>query len=86
MIKRYLLWRARQRDTDLLGPHVEGMHWARILRRSDVFPLCDILFGGLTVRGPRDPDACLRAQYGPSYHSPPPEAQRRRHGTVTFDS
>jgi lipopolysaccharide cholinephosphotransferase len=84
--RRYLLWRARTRRSDLLGPHFEGLHWARTVRRSDVFPLTDIDFGGRTVRAPGDPGAYLRAQYGPDYLVPPPPEQRRTHGTVTFDS
>jgi lipopolysaccharide cholinephosphotransferase len=85
-VRRYLLWRAGRRSGEFLGPSAEGLHRERTFRRCDVFPLRDVDFGGLTVRAPRDPDAYLRAQYGPSYLTPPPESQRRRHGMVTFDS
>ena len=85
-MRRYLMRRARRRPGDLLGPRADGLHRERTFRRADIFPLGTIDFGGLTVRAPRDPDAYLRAQYGPDYLVPPPPEQRRRHGDVTFDS
>jgi lipopolysaccharide cholinephosphotransferase len=77
--------RARRRRPELLGPRAEGLHRERTFRRSDIFPLQQVGFGGLTVLAPRDPDAYLRAQYGPGYRTPPPLAERRRHGAVRFD-
>jgi hypothetical protein len=85
-VERLLLWRARSRSGDLLGPRADGLHRERRFRRRDVFPLRDMDFAGSVVRAPRDPDAYLRAQYGPSYLIPPPATERRPHGTVTFDS
>jgi lipopolysaccharide cholinephosphotransferase len=85
-VRRYLLWRAGRRSGDLLGPSATELHRARYFRRTDIMPLRDVDFGGLTVRAPRDPDAYLRAQYGPDYLVPPPPEQRRVHGVVTFDS
>jgi lipopolysaccharide cholinephosphotransferase len=85
-VEQYLLWRARVRRSDLLGPRAEGLHRGRTFRRADIFPLRAIEFGGLSVLAPRDPHAYLCAQYGPAYLTPPPVAQRRTHGSVRFDT
>jgi lipopolysaccharide cholinephosphotransferase len=84
-IERRLLRRAARRRPEMLGPRAEGLHRERTFRRADIFPLQEIRFGGLSVLAPRDPDAYLRAQYGPDYRTPPPAAARRRHGAVRFD-
>jgi phosphorylcholine metabolism protein LicD len=80
------LWRAGSRPANLLGPRADGLHRERTFRREDIFPLRDVEFGGLSVRAPHASDAYLRAQYGPGYLVPPPPAERRPHGAVTFDS
>lgn len=47
-----------------------------VVRASDVFPLSEVTFEGLTVMAPHNPDAYLRNQYG-DYMQLPPEEQRQ---------
>jgi lipopolysaccharide cholinephosphotransferase len=85
-LERILLRRATRRRSHLIGPRAEGLHLPRNFRRADIFPLIDISFGDVVARGPRDPHAYLRTQYGADYMTPPPEPQRRWHSDVVrFD-
>ncbi len=54
-----------------------------MVRASDVFPLSEVTFEGLTVMAPHNPDAYLRNQYG-DYMQLPPEEQRQENMCSAF--
>ncbi|HWC34891.1 MAG TPA: LicD family protein [Mycobacteriales bacterium] len=84
LLERWLTWRQSKRDGNLLGIGAAGI-WAA-MPREVIFPLSPQRLGGLTLPGPADPDAYLRAEFGDDYMTPPPEHARETHTElVTFD-
>jgi lipopolysaccharide cholinephosphotransferase len=84
LLERWLAWRQAKRDGELLGIAPAGL-WAAVPREA-IFPLTPLRLGGLTLPGPADPHAYLRAEFGPDYMTPPPEDARETHtDSVTFD-
>ena len=70
---------ARPCDPDSLislGYSSPSDYSSSVVRASDVFPLSEVTFEGLTVMAPHNPDAYLRNQYG-DYMQLPPEEQRQ---------
>ena len=50
-----------------------------MVRTSDVFPLSEVSFEGLTVMAPGNPDAYLRHLYGDYMQLPPEEERQGKH-------
>ena len=73
---------ARPCDPDSLislGYSSPSDYRSSVIRASDVFPLSEVTFEGLTVMAPHNPDAYLRNQYGDYMQLPPEEERQGKH-------
>ena len=84
-------WKKKRRNARPCGPDSlispgyssPNDYSSSVVRASDVFPLSEVTFEGLTVMAPHNPDAYLRNQYG-DYMQLPPEEQRQENMCSAF--
>lgn len=53
--------------------------YTSMLKRSDIYPVCELPFEGITLKFPHKPHVYARTRYGKDYMKLPPENKRHNH-------
>lgn len=77
LLRRFVINRPFRKSNDFFLGYGFDVHWTRIFKFSDVYPLKLTRFEGFDLPSPADSDAVLKVFYGSRYMELPPIDQQR---------